>query len=76
MLQAPKYGQDNPQWLTAHSETGAYGLHSNFNEGHLQTRITPNGDLPEFVQKRVTPALVGMRRSSIALFFPFFCIYT
>ena len=38
LLQEPKYGLDNEQWLTPHSDEGAYGVDSKFNEGHLQSQ--------------------------------------
>ena len=37
ILRAPKYGLDNEQWLTPHSDEAAYGPNSAFNEGHLQS---------------------------------------
>jgi len=38
LLREPKYGLDNEPWLIPHSEAGAFGLNSEFNEAHLQTR--------------------------------------
>ena len=38
LLRAPQYGLDNQRWLAPHSDEGAYGLDSIFNEGHLQLR--------------------------------------
>ena len=31
---------DNEQWLILHSQDGAYGLNSAFNEGHLHDQET------------------------------------
>lgn len=38
LLREPKYGLDFAPWLTPHGDSGAYGLNSEFNEGHLQFR--------------------------------------
>lgn len=39
ILREPKYGLDNEQWLAPHSDEGAYGLNSKFNEGHLTSQV-------------------------------------
>ena len=36
MLKEPKFGLDFEPWVKPHTGTGAYGLNSAFNEGHLQ----------------------------------------
>lgn len=38
LLREPKYGLDFAPWLTSHRDSGAYGLNSVFNEGHLHFR--------------------------------------
>jgi hypothetical protein len=47
ILREPKYGLDNEQWLTPHSDEGAYGVDSAFNEGHTQTRLETDRTLAE-----------------------------
>jgi hypothetical protein len=38
LLREPKYGLDYKPWLTPHSDEGAYGVDSEFNEAHLQSQ--------------------------------------